>query len=77
MNASTGRGRVRQRLGNLALLCLLAGGPGFDPRVTLEQGSSGLIEWANTTADVAEDFCDRALRELQDKGLLVQGTAIP
>ena len=50
---------------------------GFEPRVTLEQGFGELIEWAKTTPDVAEDFFDRALRELQDKGLLVEGNAIP
>ena len=50
---------------------------GFEPRVTLEQGFSELIQWAKTTPDVAEDFFDRALRELQDKGLLVTGTATP
>ena len=50
---------------------------GFEPKVTLEQGFSELIEWAKTTPDVAEDFFDRALRELQDKGLLVTGTATP
>jgi dTDP-L-rhamnose 4-epimerase len=50
---------------------------GFEPRVTLEQGFNELIEWAKTTPDAAEDFFDRALRELQDKGLLVEGTVIP
>ena len=50
---------------------------GFEPKVTLEQGFAELIEWARTTPDVAEDFFDRALQELQDKGLLVEGTAIP
>lgn len=50
---------------------------GFEPKVTLEQGFTELIEWAKTTPDVAEDFFDRAVRELQDKGLLVEGTAIP
>ncbi|NOT25603.1 MAG: NAD-dependent epimerase/dehydratase family protein [Acidobacteria bacterium] len=48
---------------------------GFEPKVSLEQGFSELIEWAKTTPDAAEDFFDRALRELQDKGLLVTGTA--
>ena len=48
---------------------------GFEPRVTLEQGFSELIQWAKTTPEAAEDFFDRALRELQDKGLLVTGTA--
>ena len=42
--------------------------------MSLEQGFSELIEWARTTPDRAEDFFDRALQELQDKGLLVQGT---
>ena len=50
---------------------------GFEPKVTLEQGFTELIEWARTTPDVAEDFFDRAVRELQDKGLLVEGTATP
>ena len=50
---------------------------GFEPRVTLEQGFGELIQWAKTTPDAAEDFFDRALRELQDKGLLVTGTATP
>jgi dTDP-L-rhamnose 4-epimerase len=45
---------------------------GFEPKVTLEQGFTELIEWAKTTPDVAEDFFDRALQELQDKGLLVK-----
>jgi dTDP-L-rhamnose 4-epimerase len=48
---------------------------GFQPKVTLEQGFGELIEWARATPGVAEDFFDRALQELQDKGLLVQGTA--
>jgi dTDP-L-rhamnose 4-epimerase len=45
---------------------------GFTPRVSLEQGFSELIEWARTTPDVAEDFFDRALDELKEKGLLVR-----
>jgi dTDP-L-rhamnose 4-epimerase len=48
---------------------------GFQPRITLEQGFGELIEWARSTG-AAEDFFDRALQELQDKGLLVQGTAV-
>src|SRR5688572_16507002 len=47
---------------------------GFQPKVTLEQGFGELIEWARTTPDVTEDFFDRAFKELQEKGLLVQGT---
>ena len=45
---------------------------GFRPRVSLEQGFAELIEWARTTPDVAEDFFDRALDELSEKGLLVR-----
>lgn len=48
---------------------------GFEPKVTLEQGFSELIRWAKTTPDAAQDFFDDALRELRDKGLLVQGAA--
>ena len=50
---------------------------GFRPKVTLEQGFSELIEWAKSTPGMAEDFFDRALQELREKGLLVQGTAAP
>lgn len=45
---------------------------GFAPKVTADQGFSELIEWAKTTPDVAVDFFDKALQELQDKGLLVK-----
>ena len=45
---------------------------GYAPRVTLEQGFGELIEWAKTTPDVAVDFFDKALGELQEKGLLVK-----
>jgi len=45
---------------------------GFTPKVPLDQGFSELIEWAKTTPDVAVDFFDKALQELQDKGLLVK-----
>ena len=45
---------------------------GFAPRVSLEQGFSELIEWARTTPDVAVDYFEKALQELQDKGLLVR-----
>ena len=51
--------RARQRLG-------------YAPKVSLEEGFSELIEWAKTTPDVAVDFFDKALQELQDKGLLVK-----
>ncbi len=45
---------------------------GFRPRVTLERGFSELIEWAKSTPDMAVDFFDRALHELEQKGLLVR-----
>ena len=45
---------------------------GFSPKVSLEDGFSELIEWAKTTPDVAVDFFDQALQELQEKGLLVK-----
>ena len=48
---------------------------GFDPKITLERGFTELVEWARTTPDVAVDFFDRALGELQAKGLLVQGAS--
>ena len=44
----------------------------FTPKVSLDEGFSELIEWAKTTPDVAVDFFDKALQELQDKGLLVK-----
>jgi dTDP-L-rhamnose 4-epimerase len=45
---------------------------GFAPTISLEDGFSELIEWAKTTPDVAVDFFDKALQELQEKGLLVK-----
>jgi dTDP-L-rhamnose 4-epimerase len=45
---------------------------GYAPKVTLEQGFTELIEWARTTPDVAVDFFDKALEELNQKGLLVK-----
>jgi len=45
---------------------------GYSPRVSLGQGFAELIEWAKTTPDVAQDFFDKALQELKDKGLLVK-----
>jgi dTDP-L-rhamnose 4-epimerase len=45
---------------------------GYTPKVTLEQGFTELIEWAKSTPDVAVDFFDRALEELNQKGLLVK-----
>ena len=45
---------------------------GYAPRVSLADGMSELVEWAKTTPDVANDFFDKALDELQQKGLLVK-----
>ena len=45
---------------------------GFSPRVSLDAGFAELVEWARTTPDVAVDFFDRALEELNQKGLLVK-----
>jgi nucleoside-diphosphate-sugar epimerase len=45
---------------------------GYRPKVSLIQGLSELVEWAKTTPDVATDFFDTALEELQQKGLLVR-----
>ncbi len=45
---------------------------GFEPKVTLEQGFTELIEWARNSPDGAVDFFDKALDELKQKGLLVQ-----
>ena len=45
---------------------------GYRPTVTLDRGFAELVEWARTTPDVATDFFDRALEELQQKGLLVK-----
>jgi dTDP-L-rhamnose 4-epimerase len=45
---------------------------GYEPRVPLERGFGELIDWARTTPDVAVDFFDKALEELQAKGLLVK-----
>ena len=45
---------------------------GYAPKISLEEGFAELIEWAKTTPDVAVDFFDKALQELQEKGLLVK-----
>ena len=45
---------------------------GYRPKVSLADGMSELVEWARTTPDVANDFFDKALDELQQKGLLVK-----
>ena len=57
---------------NTADITLAAEKLGFEPKVTLEQGFTELIEWAKTSPDGAVDFFDRALEELEAKGLLVR-----
>ena len=44
---------------------------GYAPKVSLEQGMAELINWARSAPDLAVDFFDKALAELQEKGLLV------
>ena len=41
---------------------------GFEPKVTLEQGFTELIDGARTTPDVAEDFFDRAVPRATGQG---------
>lgn len=45
---------------------------GFRPKVTLDRGFAELVEWAQTTPDVVNDFFEQALEELSQKGLLVK-----
>ncbi len=68
----TGTGRKFDIRHNTADITCARQTLGFEPKVTLEHGFSELIEWAKTTPDAAVDFFDRALKELQDKGLLVR-----
>jgi len=68
----TGTGRRFDIRHNTADISRVTTTLGFRPRVSLEQGFAELIEWARTTPDVAEDFFDRALDELSEKGLLVR-----
>jgi dTDP-L-rhamnose 4-epimerase len=44
---------------------------GYRPRITLEQGMAGLIEWATSDPNLAVDMFDRALTELDSRNLLV------
>ena len=67
----TRTGRTFDIRHNTADITLARKALGFRPVVTLEQGFTELIEWARTTPDVAVDFFDQALQELQQKGLLV------
>jgi len=66
----TGQGRLFDIRHNTADITRARTALGFAPKVSLEQGFSELVEWAETTPDVAVDFFDKALDELKEKGLL-------
>ena len=57
---------------NTADITLRARAARLRAAVSLEEGMAELIEWAKTSPDGAVDMFDRALSELQHKGLLVQ-----
>ena len=71
----TNQGRTFDVRHNTADITLARERLGYAPQVSLEQGMAELIEWARTSPDGAVDMFDRALSELEQKGLLVQPTA--
>jgi dTDP-L-rhamnose 4-epimerase len=71
----TQTGRTFDIRHNTADMTLATTKLGFTPRVSLEQGFAELIEWARTSPDGAVDMFDKALDELQQKGLLVRQQA--
>ena len=71
----TNQGRTFDVRHNTADITLARERLGYSPTVSLEQGMAELIEWARTSPDGAVDMFDRALSELEQKGLLVQPTA--
>jgi dTDP-L-rhamnose 4-epimerase len=68
----TGKGRRFDIRHNTADITRAREKLGFAPKVSLEQGFGELVDWARSTPDVAVDFFDRALQELEDKGLVVK-----
>ena len=70
----TQRGRTFDIRHNTADITLARERLGYSPRVSLEEGMAELIEWARTSPDGAVDLFDRALSELEQKGLLVEPT---
>ncbi len=44
---------------------------GWEPRVSLEEGLREVVEWARANRWEAEDRVEQAIRELEEKGLLV------
>ena len=71
----TNQGRTFDVRHNTADITLARERLGYHPQVSLAQGMAELIEWARTSPDGAVDMFDRALSELEQKGLLVQPTA--
>lgn len=71
----TNQGRTFDIRHNTADITLARQRLGYAPTVSLEQGMAELIEWARNSPDGAVDMFDRALSELEQKGLLVQPTA--
>jgi dTDP-L-rhamnose 4-epimerase len=66
----TGQGRLFDIRHNTADITRAQSLLGFQPKVSLDDGFAELVEWAQTTPDVANDFFDKALDELKQKGLL-------
>ena len=68
----TNQGRTFDIRHNTADISLARERLGYAPTVSLAEGMAELIEWARTSPDGAVDMFDRALLELEQKGLLVQ-----
>ena len=68
----TNQGRTFDIRHNTADITLARERLGYNPTVSLAEGMAELIEWARTSPDGAVDMFDRALSELEQKGLLVQ-----
>lgn len=73
----TNQGRRFDVRHNTADITLARERLGYQPTVSLDDGMAELIEWARSSPDGAVDMFDRALSELEQKGLLVQPTAQP
>ena len=74
----TNRGRTFDIRHNTADITLARDRLEYAPTISLEEGMAELIAWARTSPDGAIDLFDRALSELEQKGLLVQpATAAP
>ena len=71
----TNQGRTFDIRHNTADITLARERLGYAPKVSLDQGMGELIEWARASPDSAVDMFDRALSELEKKGLLVHPTA--